>query len=342
MKEKYLIQHSKAPMVTPVKNNEVVAEDKESSSFGPSDSTSSLEESITDEAAGVSGESTVSGPSESVSQDAHGDATTDVTTDVPVDDEDGAADVSHITSGSKGQVTVNVEQELYGGEPSRPVQALESEVSLESRVAQDALENEALNSTASPTLEGLSGHNPYSPDPSFYVSLCQNDVYLALRFLSGMSISTTGKPGIAETDAVVSSAFSIDQLSPVALKARLLALEMLLSIFANAGPFLASSQNQSVILIAKQYICFAISKNAMGTNPDLFELAMSLFLMVLRFYLPSLKHEMGVLLNSVFLHLLEMDNSSYKQKNVILQGLLKICETSQVFMLDGVDRTFRL
>lgn len=307
--------------------------DKEGSSFGPSDSISSLEESVM-EAAGaigkITGELPSSGPSEAVSPGSHHGATFgEETADIPSENEV-AADLPTVSEDSLGQPEVSLEQEQQGSEPSRHVQALEMEATLESCVTEGTVENEAHEDSASPTLEGLSGHNPYSPDPSFYVSLCQNDVYLALRFLSGMSISTTGKPGLAETDSVVSSTLSIDQLSPAALKARLLALELLLSIFANAGQFLASSQNQNVILIAKQYICFAISKNAMGTNPDLFELAMSIFLMVLRFYLPSLKHEMGVLLNSVFLHLLEMDNSSYKQKNVILQGLLKICETPQV------------
>ena len=183
--------------------------------------------------------------------------------------------------------------------------------------------------------EGLPGQNPYSPDPLFYDALCRNDVYLTLRFLAAMCNSMDGKLSMSSSisESMTSELpQSSDQVSPLATRARLLGLELLVSIFTNAGPSLSSKSNIQVLLIMKQYVVIAISRNAMVLNPILFELSVSLFLLILRLYLHVLKKEIEVLLHSIYLHILEMENSTYKQKSVVLQALLKIAESPQLLV----------
>ena len=123
---------------------------------------------------------------------------------------------------------------------------------------------------------------------------------------------------------------TIDHISSSGIKARSLALELLVSILSNYGYMLSSSNHQAMILISRQYLCITVTKNAALSHPQLFELSISNFLLILRFFLPVLLLEVEVLLNSVFLHILEMENSSNHQKDVVLQGLQKIADSPQV------------
>lgn len=155
----------------------------------------------------------------------------------------------------------------------------------------------------------------------------KNDVYLVIRFLCVMALSVDGKIN----DLGQSQDIANDQISSSGIKARSLALELLVSIISNYGYMLSSSTHQAMVLISRQYLCIAVTKNAALSHPRLFELSISNFLLILRFFLPVLLLEIEVLLNSVFLHILEMENSSNHQKDVVLQGLQKIADSPQVY-----------
>ena len=197
----------------------------------------------------------------------------------------------------------------------------------ESCIESNLVKEEQVGEIEKEEKEGKPGHNPYLPDPIFYDNLCKEDVYLMLRFLSCMAISIDGNLSRIHSDQLGDS--HVDQLSPSAIKCRLLALELLLGIFTNAGPVL-SSLNDSLLFIIKHYICIVISRNAMVTDVSLFECSISLFLLILKSYLPGLKSEVQILLNSVFLHILEMESSTFRQKSMVLQGLSKLCQNSKV------------
>ncbi|KAJ1565919.1 Brefeldin A-inhibited guanine nucleotide-exchange protein 1, partial [Nowakowskiella sp. JEL0078] len=172
-------------------------------------------------------------------------------------------------------------------------------------------------------------NNPYDPTIPFYNRLLRKDVYLVFRLLCRLSIhsdSTNLQSGTFNA-ASIKETNVMDELSHLATKARLLALEMILSVLNNSGPVFQT--DDLYITLMKQHLCLSISRNAVTSNPMLFELSLSTFLMVIRTYRAHLKTEIEVLLITVYIHILEMGNSSYRQKSMVLQGILKICEDPQ-------------
>ncbi|KAI8827392.1 hypothetical protein BJ741DRAFT_540639, partial [Chytriomyces cf. hyalinus JEL632] len=161
-----------------------------------------------------------------------------------------------------------------------------------------------------------------------------SDAYLVFRLLCRLS-AETDRNTTATTFSVASVTTSaaqpaIDDANPSTIKTRCLALEMLLSVLNNAGPVL---QNEDMFAsLVKTSLAASIGRNAVTTNPALFELSLSIFLMLIRYYRASMKTEVEVLLNTVYLHILEMGNSTYKQKSLVLQGLQKVMENSQTLV----------
>jgi len=194
----------------------------------------------------------------------------------------------------------------------------------ERRGSLDISQEDDLNLLADKEVE----YDPYSSDSAVVDEIFKNDVYLLIRFLSMMGLSIDGKvKDLKEIDDTTS-----EQISQSGIKARTLALELLVSIMSNYGYMLSSSSHQAMILISRQYLCISVTKNATQSHPKLFELSISNFLLIVRFFLPVLLLEIEVLLNSVFLHILEMENSSNHQKDVVLQGLQKIADSPQVLV----------
>ncbi|KAJ3083865.1 Brefeldin A-inhibited guanine nucleotide-exchange protein 1, partial [Quaeritorhiza haematococci] len=174
--------------------------------------------------------------------------------------------------------------------------------------------------------------SPYDPTVEYYNQLLRKDVFLVFRLLCRLSIQTDNhqtvhdSPGAPLSAAIVSS-LPTDELSQQSIKARTLALELILSVLTNCGPILQS--DDLYVHLVRQHLCLSISRNGIATHPMLFELSLSVFLMIIRHYRSRLKPEIEILLNTVYLHILEMGNSTYKQKSMVLQGLLKICENAQ-------------
>ncbi|KAJ3333063.1 Brefeldin A-inhibited guanine nucleotide-exchange protein 2 [Blyttiomyces sp. JEL0837] len=178
------------------------------------------------------------------------------------------------------------------------------------------------------------GPTPYDPTVAYYNELLRKDVFLALRLLCRLSMQSDQMNSNALTFSAASitaaATMPSDEVSPLAVKSRCLALEMLLSIFNNAGPVMLTDDLYSELV--RSSLAASISRNAVATNPTLFELSLSIFLMVIRFFRAKLKPEVEVLLNMVYLHILEMGNSSYQQKSLVLQALYKISDNPQTLV----------
>ncbi|KAJ3299337.1 Brefeldin A-inhibited guanine nucleotide-exchange protein 1 [Borealophlyctis nickersoniae] len=179
-----------------------------------------------------------------------------------------------------------------------------------------------------------SGTDAYDPTVSYYNELLRKDAFLVFRLLCRLSIQTDGQSRHDTTFSAASvsaaAASPMDEISQQCTRTRVLSLELLLSILNNSGPTLQT--DDLYITLIKQNLTLAISRNGITTNPMLFELSLSIFLMVIRFWRARLKTEIEILLNTIYLHILEMGNSTYKQKSMVLQGLLKICENPQTLV----------
>ncbi len=159
--------------------------------------------------------------------------------------------------------------------------------------------------------------------------ILKQDVCMVLKFLCMFCLTSDGSPSISPMfdSSAVADVTSLDELSSLSIKYRLLGLELLLSVFQNLGQIFR--KDDSCLEIVKRFAPLVISRNAVTTNPVLFELSLSIFLLTIRFYRHKLKLEIEVQLG-MYLQILELGNSTYKQKSTILQGLLKICENPQV------------
>jgi Guanine nucleotide exchange factor in Golgi transport N-terminal len=164
-----------------------------------------------------------------------------------------------------------------------------------------------------------------------YSKLLKNDVYLTLKFLCHKSYTDEQQNATSSFNPLSASSLTskpLQALPEAATRSRVLAMELLMSVYNNAGQVLLT--DELLIQIAQQHVCQSVSKNAVTTNPTLFELSLSILLLCIRHYRHKLKLEVEVLLSTVYLQILEMGNSSYNQRSIVLQALNKICGNPQV------------
>ncbi|KAF9972974.1 Brefeldin A-inhibited guanine nucleotide-exchange protein 2 [Actinomortierella ambigua] len=138
----------------------------------------------------------------------------------------------------------------------------------------------------------------------------RQDTYLTFRLLCKLSMRT-----------------ELPLQEDLSIRGRALVLELLLSMMNNSGPIFQS--DDLYVGAARQYLCVSLSQNGASANETLFEFSLSLFLMVLRFYRAQLKAEVEVLFNEFYLKFLDMPNATTRQKEMVLQGLQKICSNPQ-------------
>ncbi|KAF9922928.1 Brefeldin A-inhibited guanine nucleotide-exchange protein 2, partial [Modicella reniformis] len=142
----------------------------------------------------------------------------------------------------------------------------------------------------------------------------RQDVYLTFRLLCKLSL----RADIMPTNA---------QQEEASIRGRALVLELILSMMNNSGPVFQS--DDLFVGAVRQYLCVSLSQNGVSANETLFEFSLSLFLTVLRYYRAQLKAEVEVLFNEFYLKLLDMSNATPRQKEMVLQGLHKICSNPQ-------------
>ncbi|KAG0224594.1 Brefeldin A-inhibited guanine nucleotide-exchange protein 2 [Actinomortierella wolfii] len=142
----------------------------------------------------------------------------------------------------------------------------------------------------------------------------RRDTYLTFRLLCKLSMRSE----VAHSSA---------QQEELSIRGRALVLELILSMMNNSGPVFQS--DDLYVSAARQYLCVSLSQNGASANETLFEFSLSLFLMVLRFYRAQLKAEVEVLFNEFYLKFLDMPNATVRQKEMVLQGLHKICSNPQ-------------
>ena len=76
------------------------------------------------------------------------------------------------------------------------------------------------------------------------------------------------------------------------LRSKILSLELLLSILQNSGPVFRT--DDLFITAIKQYLCVALSKNGVSSVPQVFELSLNIFLMLLSSFKVHLKMQVEV------------------------------------------------
>ncbi|PLW15872.1 hypothetical protein PCANC_18072 [Puccinia coronata f. sp. avenae] len=166
------------------------------------------------------------------------------------------------------------------------------------------------------------------------------DAFLVFRTLCKLSMKPLGTE--SEKD-----------LKSHAMRSKLLSLHLILSIlntnlamFTDPNVIIYSSTTSDqipFIQAIKQYLCLSLSRNAVSSVLSVFELSCEIFWKVVSGMRTKLKKEIEVLLNEIFLPILEMRNSTVKQKSILLAALGRLFHDPQalveVYLNYDCDRT---
>lgn len=174
----------------------------------------------------------------------------------------------------------------------------------------------SISHTAASNNDSLSANSASSSSPSFDAFLAyKRDCQVLFRYLC----QVTSRPELDQSPAVVTP--------QVALQGRILAYELILSALNQSGPVI---RNDMIFLhLIKKDLFLSLSKTGVSVNPALFELTLSVFLMLLNLFHAQIKTEVEVLFNEIYLKILESPNATFQQKNKVLQSILKITGNPQ-------------
>ncbi|CDW58249.1 brefeldin A inhibited guanine [Trichuris trichiura] len=106
------------------------------------------------------------------------------------------------------------------------------------------------------------------------------------------------------------------------LRSKLLSLHLLLAVLQNAGPVFRNSE--VFILAIKQYLCVALSKNGVSSVLEVFEVSLSIFLILLESFKTHLKMQIEVFFREILLNILETYSSSFEHKWLVMQTVSRI------------------
>lgn len=87
----------------------------------------------------------------------------------------------------------------------------------------------------------------------------------------------------------------------------------------------AASEGIQFIQATKQYLCHALSRNAVSHIPQVFEVSCEIFWRMLDSLRVHLKKEIEVFMIEIYLPILEMKTSSYQQKLTFINVLARLC-----------------
>jgi brefeldin A-inhibited guanine nucleotide-exchange protein len=137
---------------------------------------------------------------------------------------------------------------------------------------------------------------------------CMHDAEYLFKYLCYVTLTP-------EMDNDPNSGFSI--------LGRSIAYELILSLLFQTS-YLIKNEPHFIHLI-KNDLVLSLTKTGTSTYPILFELSLSVFLLLLNYFHEHLKLEVEVLFNEIYLRILGSPNSTYQQKAMVLHGLTKMC-----------------
>ena len=157
--------------------------------------------------------------------------------------------------------------------------------------------------------------------------LLVKDAFLVLRALCKLSMKQLSP----ETD-----------LRSYPMRSKLLALQMVRTVLEthmdvftdpSAQIYSATTGEQTTFVQAvKQYLCLCLSRNAVSSVIQVFEVSCDIFWLVLRGMRTKMKKEIEVLLNEIYLPILEMRTSTTAQKSVLLGTLARLSRDPQALV----------
>lgn len=166
------------------------------------------------------------------------------------------------------------------------------------------------------------------------------DAFLVLRALCKLTMKPLG----AESERDIKSH---------AMRSKLLSLHLILTIiqshmaiFTDPSVIIHSTttgEQTQFVQAVKQYLCLSLSRNAVSSVNQVFEVSCEIFWLILDGMRTKLKKEIEVLLNEIFLPILEMRTSTARQKSILLGVMIRLCQDPQalveIYLNYDCDRT---
>ncbi|PWZ00412.1 putative SEC7-component of non-clathrin vesicle coat [Testicularia cyperi] len=155
------------------------------------------------------------------------------------------------------------------------------------------------------------------------------DAFLVLRALCKLTMKPLG----AESER---------DLKSHAMRSKLLSLHLILTIMKSHMPIFTdpaviihsttTGEQTPFVQAVKQYLCLSLSRNAVSSVNQVFEISCEIFWLIVDGMRTKLKKEIEVLLNEIFLPILEMRTSTARQKSILLGVLIRLCQDPQALV----------
>nr|XP_019012604.1 guanine nucleotide exchange protein for ADP-robosylation factor [Kwoniella pini CBS 10737]OCF51385.1 guanine nucleotide exchange protein for ADP-robosylation factor [Kwoniella pini CBS 10737] len=155
------------------------------------------------------------------------------------------------------------------------------------------------------------------------------DAFLVFRALCKLTM----KPLVSESEK---------DLRSHAMRSKLLSLHLVLTVLKShadlfTNPLVCIPSNTSLemtpfLQATKQYLCLSLSRNAVSSVNQVFELSVEIFWCMLKHMRAQMKKEIEVLLNEIFVPILEMRHSTIRQKSIILGVFIRLCQDPQALV----------
>ncbi|KAF9481962.1 hypothetical protein BDN70DRAFT_875585 [Pholiota conissans] len=216
------------------------------------------------------------------------------------------------------------EETHVNGNSEKPIDSAESRKSADSSVKQPL------------TLQSFEAHNPLDslqessgPHTMTLDDLFVKDAFLVFRALCKLTM----KPLNTESER---------DLKSHPMRSKLLSLHLVLTVLNSHMPLFvdptaiiySTSNNEATTFVQaiNQYLCLCLSRNAVSSVPQVFEVSVEIFWRVLSGMRTKLKKEIEVLLHEIFIPIIEMRTSTLKQKAVILGMISRLCQEPQALV----------
>ncbi|KZT24537.1 hypothetical protein NEOLEDRAFT_1094323 [Neolentinus lepideus HHB14362 ss-1] len=175
-------------------------------------------------------------------------------------------------------------------------------------------------------------HNGAQPSRGHQLTI--NDLFIKDAFLVFRALcKLTMKPVNTESER---------DLKSHAMRSKLLSLHLVLTILnshmalfvAPSSTIYSSSSHEATPFVqaVNQYLCLSLSRNAVSSVSQVFELSVEIFWRVISGMRTKLKKEIEVLLHEIFIPILEMKTSTLKQKATILGMLQRLAQDPQALV----------
>eukprot|EP00752_Nemacystus_decipiens_P007866 g7027.t2 len=157
-----------------------------------------------------------------------------------------------------------------------------------------------------------------------FPSVEHEDAFLLFRALCKLSLRPD-HAGPGDGLAVAPTAEEARQMESKAVS-----LEMLLAIVDHSGPGFRGSEK--FILAVRHYLCDALLLNSTSSNKAVMELSLKIFKPMCRDFKAHLKSQIEVFITTVFLRVLESENSTFDHKKQVLDVVTTFSDTPQALV----------